>query len=106
MLEDIYDHDDNLTHEEYYDALFYLLGDVYPDRTDDELEDLLEHMLNHLPPAYAEGVLDTIGNVGKQIGAGALKFSADNPALVQAAATTAGALVGGPVGAKLGNTAG
>src|SRR5687768_12516092 len=106
MLEDIYDHDEQLTEDEYYDALYYVLGDIFPQLSDTELEKILERMLERLPAPYAEGILDTVGNIGKKIGTGALKFAADNPALVQAAATSAGAVVGGPVGAKLGSNVG
>lgn len=106
MLEEIYSRDDNLTKADYYDALLYLLGDVYPDLTEEEIEDMLEDALDRMPEQYAEGVLDTIANVGKKIGGGALQFTANNPELVKLAATTAGGVIGGPIGAKVGSTVG
>jgi len=106
MLNEIYNRDDNLTEAGYYDALLYLLGDIYPDLSEDEIELLLEDMLDRLPDQYAEGVLDTIGNVGKKIGEGALKFSVNNPNLIKVAGTTVGTVVGGPVGAGIGGNIG
>jgi len=103
MLEEIYNLDDNLSEDEYYDALLFLLGDAYPDLDEEQLEDLLEDMLDQLPEQYAENVMNTIGTIGKQIGSGALKFASNNPALVKGALTAAGTIVGGPIGAKLGS---
>lgn len=106
MLEEIYDRDETLTEDDYYDALLFLSGDAYPDFTEEEIEEMLENMLDELPEQYAESVLGTIGNIGKNVGNGALKFVSDHPGLVNTAATTTGALIGGPVGAKIGSTAG
>lgn len=103
MLEEIYDLDDNLSEDEYYDALLFLLGDAYPDMDEEELEDMLEDMLDQLPEQYAENVINTIGTIGKQIGNGTLKFAADNPTLVKGGLTATGTMIGGPAGAKLGS---
>jgi hypothetical protein len=101
MLEEIYDFDDALTEDEYYDALLYLLGDAYPDLSLEELENMLEDILDVLPDHLAESVLNTVGTIGKKIGSGALTFAANNPGLVKGALTTAGTIVGGPVGGKI-----
>ena len=106
MLEEIYDIDESLTEDDYYDALYYLLGDAYPHLSEDELEDLLEKMLDQLPDQHAENILKTVGTIGKQIGSGALKFAAKNPDLVKGALTVAGTAIGGPVGAKIGSGVG
>ena len=106
MVEEIYEWDESITEDDYYDALFYLLGDAYPRLSDDELEDLLQDILDTLPEQHAESIFDTISNVGKSIGSGALQVVANNPQLVKYGATAAGALIGGPVGAKVGNMAG
>lgn len=103
MLEEIYNLDDRLSEDEYYDALLFLLGDAYPELDEEELEDLLEDMLDQLPEQYAENVMNTIGAIGKQIGSGALKFASNNPDLVKGALTAAGTIVGGPIGSKLGS---
>lgn len=106
MLDEIYNLDDALTEDEYYDALLYLLGDVYPDMSEEELEDMLEDILEQMPERNAENVLQTVGGIGKKIGSGTLQFAAKNPALVKGILSTAGAVVGGPVGAKLGGSLG
>jgi hypothetical protein len=106
MLEEIYDIDESLTEDDYYDALYYLLGDAYPNLSEDELEDLLEKMLDQLPDQHAESILNTVGTIGKQIGSGALKFAAKNPDLVKGALTVAGTAIGGPIGAKIGGGVG
>jgi hypothetical protein len=103
MLEDIYDIDDNLREDDYYDALIFILGDVYPDLSEDELEDVLENMINQAPEQYSENFLSTVGNVGKSIGTGSLKFLAEHPEITQTVGSAVGGYVGGPVGAKVGN---
>ncbi len=99
MLEEIYNRDDELTEDDYYDALLFLLGDTYPNLSDDELEDMLEDMLDRLPDRHAESVLDTIGNVGKSMASGALKVAGSDYG--KAALMAGGTMVGGPVGAKV-----
>lgn len=106
MLEEIYMKDDGLSEDDYYDALFYLIGDAYPDLYDDEIEDFIEDMLDQMPGNYAESILGTVGNLGKSIGSGVLQFSAQNPELVKAAGLAAGTAVGGPAGATIGTAAG
>ena len=106
MMEDINDFGDSLSEDDYYDALIYLLGDAYPHLSEEELEDLLQDKLDRLPVQYTESVLDTIGNIGKKIGSGALQFSADNPDLVKAAAVAGGGMIGGPIGGQIGSGVG
>ena len=106
MIEDIYSWDDNLTENEYYEGLLFVLGDVYPDLSEEEIEDMMEDMLDRVPDRYAESFLSTIGNVGKNLGSGALNFAADNPDLIRTGATIAGAAYGGPIGAQIGGMAG
>lgn len=106
MLEEIYIRDEALSEDDYYDALIYLLGDIYPDLSEEELEDMAEDILDELPEEYAENFLQTIGNIGKNIGNGAMNFAANHPGLVKGAATLAGTFIGGPVGAKVGNAVG
>ena len=107
MLDEIYEWDESITEDDYYDALYYMLGDVYPRLSDEELEDLIEDILDTMPPQCAESVLDTLGNVGKNIGSGALKVATKNPQLVKFGATAVGGLIGGPIiAAKAGSMAG
>lgn len=106
MLDEIYEWDDSITEDDYYDALYYLLGDAYPRLSDNELEDLLQDILDTLPEEHVESILDTIGNIGKNIGSGGLKVLASNPQLLKYGATAAGGFIGGPVGAQIGNKAG
>jgi hypothetical protein len=104
MLEEIYNVDDKLTEDNYYDALIFMLGDVYPDLSEGELEDKLESIINQTPDEYSESFLDTVGNVGKSIGTGSLKFLAEHPEITQTVGSAVGAYVGGPTGAKLGGS--
>src|SRR5688572_8349174 len=106
MIEDIYSWDDNLTENEYYEGLLYVLGDVYPDLSEEEIEDVVEDMLDRVQDRYAESFCSTIGNVGKSIGSGALNFASNNPGLIRTGATIAGGVYGGPVGAQVGGMAG
>lgn len=106
MLESIYDIDDRLREDDYYDALFFMLGDVYPDLADEELEEKLEKLIQRVPDRYAENFLNTVGNVGKSVGTGSLKFLAEHPEIAQTAGSALGAYIGGPTGAKLGNELG
>src|SRR5688572_20338698 len=106
MIEDIYSWDDNLTENEYYEGLLYVLGDVYPDLSEEEIEDVVEDILDRVPDRYAESFFSTIGNVGKSIGSGALNFVASNPDLIRTGATIAGGAYGGPIGAQIGGMAG
>ncbi len=105
MLDEIYNLDDSLTEDSYYDALLYLLGDAHPDLSEEELEDILADILDDLPDHYAEDVLNTVGTLGKKFGKGTMQFAAKNPALVKGAFTAIGSL-GGPVGMKVGNILG
>jgi hypothetical protein len=102
MLADIYRVDDRLTEDDYYDALIFMLGDIYPDMSEDELEATLEKLINHLPEDYSETSMNTVGNVAKNIGTGTLKFLADNPEITQIAGAAIGGYIGGPTGAKAG----
>ncbi len=106
MLEQIYDIDDLLTEDDYYDALIFIIGDVYPHHSEEELEKKIEGMLDGMPEDYSESILNTIANVGKNIASGSLDIVAQNPALLQGAGTAAGSLIGGPVGAKVGSELG
>ncbi len=104
MLEEIYSIDDNLTEDDYYDALIFILGDIYPNLSEGELEDILEKIINQAPEEYAESFINTVGNVGKSIGTGSLKFLAEHPEITKTVGSAVGGYVGGPVGAKLGNS--
>jgi hypothetical protein len=106
MLEEIYFREEILTEDEYYDALLFVFGDAYPELSEEEIEDMLEDILDQLPAQYAEGVFDTISNVGKKIGSGALKFAGDHPDLIKTAATLSGTAIGGPIGAGIGSGVG
>jgi len=101
MLEEIYDYDDQLTEDEFYDALIYLLGDAYPDLSEEELEDLLEDIIDQLPEQYAESVLNTVGTIGKST----LNFAKNNPALVKGGLKVVGAFAG-PIGVKVAGAVG
>lgn len=105
MLDEIYEWDDAMTEDDYYDALYYMLGDVYPRLSDEELEDLVEDILDTVSPQCAEGFMNTVSNVGKNLGSGALKVAKNNPQLVKYGATALGAFAG-PAGAKAGNKLG
>jgi hypothetical protein len=74
VLEEIYDIHDSFTEDEYYDALYYLLGDSYPDADDDELEELFEEMLENLPAAQAELLLQLLTQIGQRLGDGTLEL--------------------------------
>ena len=103
MLEEFYEWDESLTEDDYYDAIEFMIGDLYPNASEEELEDLLENMLEEMPPHYAEAVKDTLFKFGKGFGTGALKFAAKNPKLIKGAATIGGSFFGGPlVGGKIG----
>lgn len=106
MFEDIVDRDLALSEDEYYDALLYLLGDAYPDLSEEELEDMLDDMLDRLPERDAENVMESVEKIAKKIGAGALKFTADNPELVKTITSATGAMIGGPIGSKIGGEVG
>jgi hypothetical protein len=106
MLDEIYDLDDSLTEDSYYDALLYLLGDAYPNLSEAELEDMLEDILDELPDHHAENILETVGTIAKKFGKGAMSVAAKNPTLVKGAFAAAGGFVGGPVGVQLGNKLG
>lgn len=103
MLEEIYSVDDRLSEDDYYDALIFIIGDIYPNLSEDQLETKLKHIINQMPEDYSESLIKTVGNVGKSIGTGSLKFLANNPAIAQTAGTVIGGYLGGPVGAKFGN---
>jgi len=106
MLEDIYAYDEALSEDEYYEGLIYIMGDVYPHLSEEEIEDIFEDMLDRMPDQYAESILDAVGNVAKSLGSGALQFAQNNPQLIQTGATLAGTAIGGPIGAQIGNTVG
>ncbi len=106
MLEEIYDYDESLTEDDYYDALIYLLGDTYPGLSEEELEEVLEDLLEQMPEQQAEDVLNTVGGIAKKFGSGAIKFAGQNPALVKGAFKVAGSAfgpLGTIVGGKLGD---
>lgn len=106
MLEEIIERDEALTEEDFYDGLLFLLGDIFPNLSEEELEDMLDEILDRMPDHYAESVLSAVGSIGKKFGAGALKFASQNPGLVKGVLTAAGTVVGGPLGAKLGGSLG
>ncbi len=102
MLEEIYNIDENLTEDDYCDALLYILGDVYPYLSVNEIEEILEDRLNQMPVQDAESILKTIKSVGNTIGSGILQFSADNPDLIKTATMVTGSAIGGPIGGQIG----
>jgi hypothetical protein len=106
MLEEIYDRVENLTEDDYYDALLFIAGDAYPDLSEEEIEEMLEEVIDQMPEQYAEGVLRSIKNLGKDIGSGTLRFASENPELIKMGASVAGGAVGGPIGANIGNRIG
>ncbi len=106
MFEDIVDRDIALSEDEYYDALLYLLGDAYPDLSEEELEDMLDDMLDRLPERDAENVMESLEKIARKIGTGAFKFVGDNPELVKTITSATGAMIGGPIGSKIGGEVG
>jgi len=106
MAAEIFDHQSNLTEDEFYESLLYMFGDAYPDLSEEEIEEYIEELLDELPESYAESVFDTISNIGKKIGSGGLQLAGDNPELLKTAGMIVGGIYGGPVGAKIGSGVG
>jgi hypothetical protein len=113
VLEEIYDIHDSLTEEEYYDSLYYVLGNTYPDASDEELEEIFEEMLENMSEQQAEDFMSSLGSIGKKIGTGLAKvpdFLSKNPELLSTIGGIAGNLIlpgaGGMIGGALGSAAG
>lgn len=106
LYEDIKNWDRQLTEDDFYEALNHMLADAYPHLSEEELEDLLDDYLDQLPAGQAEALMDSVANVAKQVGGGALDFIRNNPGLVKGIASGVGMLGGPAVSMLAGKAAG
>jgi hypothetical protein len=93
--------------------LYYILGDTYPDASEEELEEIFEEMLENMSEQQAEDFMSSLGSIGKKIGSGLAQvpnFLGKNPELLSTIGGIAGNLIlpgaGGMIGGALGSAAG